>query len=71
MRGYQFMLQETQMLTDEMSLADQCIQSEGLVQIKMMVANGKINIMGTINLACYKRIQSHILMILFYRCIEA
>ena len=51
------MLQETQMLTDEMSLADQCIQSEGLVQIKMMVANGKINIMGTINLACYKRIQ--------------
>ena len=59
------MLQETQMLTDEMSLADQCIQSEGLVQIKMMVANGKINIMGTINLACYKRIQSHILMILF------
>lgn len=42
------MLQETQMLTDEMSLADQCIQSEGLVQIKMMVANGKINIMGTI-----------------------
>ena len=40
------MLQETQMLSDEMTLADQCIQSEGLVQIKMMVANGKINIMG-------------------------
>ena len=42
------MLQETQMLSDEMTLADQCIQSEGLVQIKMMVANGKINIMDVL-----------------------
>jgi len=48
LRGYQFMLQETQMLSDEMTLADQCIQSEGLVQIKMMVANGKINIMDVL-----------------------
>ena len=50
LRGYQFTLQDTQMLSDEMTLAEQCIQSEGLVQIKMMVANGKINIMGKTSL---------------------
>ena len=37
-----FWLQEQQMLGDEMSLADQCIQSEGLVQIKVEIANTEV-----------------------------
>ena len=48
LKNYEFWLQEQQMLGDEMSLADQCIQSEGLVQIKVEIANGKINIVDVL-----------------------
>ena len=36
------------MLSDEMTLVDQCIQGEGLVQIKVEVSNGKINIVDVL-----------------------
>lgn len=36
------------MLSDEMTLVDQCIQGEGLVQIKVVVNNGKINIVDVL-----------------------
>jgi len=48
LKDYEFWLQETQMLSDEMTLVDQCIQGEGLVQIKVEVANGKINIVDVL-----------------------
>ena len=44
LKNYDFWLQETQMLSDEMTLVEQCIQGEGLVQIKVEISNGKINI---------------------------
>jgi len=48
LKDYEFWLQETQMLSDEMTLVDQCIQGEGLVQIKVEVSNGKINIVDVL-----------------------
>merc|ERR1712223_58326 len=48
LKDYEFWLQETQMLSDESTLVDQCIQGEGLVQIKVEVANGKINIVDVL-----------------------
>jgi len=48
LKTYEFWLQETQMLSDEMTLVDQCIQGEGLVQIKVEVSNGKINIVDVL-----------------------
>merc|ERR1719367_506408 len=47
-KDYEFWLQETQMLSDESTLVDQCIQGEGLVQIKVEVSNGKINIVDVL-----------------------
>ena len=47
-KSYDFWLQEQQILSDEMTLVDQCIQGEGLVQIKMEIANGKINIVDVL-----------------------
>jgi len=48
LKNYDFWLQDTQMLSDEITLVDQCIQGEGLVQIKVEVANGKINIVDVL-----------------------
>ena len=48
LKNYDFWLQETQMLSDEMTLVEQCIQGEGLVQIKVEVSNGKINIVDVL-----------------------
>ncbi len=36
------------MLSDESNLTDECIQGEGLVQIKVEVSNGKINIVDVL-----------------------
>ena len=46
--SYDFWLQEQQMLPDDSTLVDQCIQGEGLVQIKMEIANGRINIVDVL-----------------------
>ena len=48
LKNYSFWLQEQQLLDDNSTLVDQCIQGEGLVQIKMEIANGKINIVDVI-----------------------
>merc|ERR1712223_1186979 len=48
LKNYDFWLQETQMLSDEMTLVEQCIQGEGLVQIKVEISNGKINIVDVL-----------------------
>ena len=46
--SYDFWLQEQQMLPDDSTLVDQCIQGEGLVQIKMEIANNRINIVDVL-----------------------
>ena len=47
-KSFSFWLQDSQKLSDDMTLVDQCVQGEGLVQIKMEVSEGKINIVDVL-----------------------